>query len=214
MGRGFAYIDGNHIDADRMPAAHRDGVYGYGEPDPATPFYRPFQSAATVAAYRQQFDTEPTGVSATNHELNARQRANHEARAAEAARVRTNMTEVDYGTGHREGPGGPARPYVPTERREEFAAMRDGRLRQRIQDYALNAEDRAERNDHVRDGRNEEDFPPVLGRGEYHNVVSEINRLKRRRGYQRAKLQETRKAMHEELAQKEAEGFFGRHFRY
>ena len=217
MGPGFPYIDGHHIEADSMPAAHRDGVYGYGEPDPATPFYRPFQSAPTFAAYRHQFGVDPTGISSTNHELNARQRANAERSMGENQRSsRLNSDRVDYGTGHRDVPAGSDEAYNPGPWLPHTHMVNvggDGHFRHSISDYVSDLDYHADTNDHMRDGRDDDHFPPVLAREEERTTPSEVNRLKRRRAYNRAKLEETRKAMQEHFAKLDAEGFFGRHFR-
>lgn len=220
LGHGLPLMDGHHIEADYMPGAHRDGVYGYGEldhTDPRNPEHRPFQSAPTLAAYRHQFGTDPTGISSTNHELNARQQANADARIAElVASSRDNAVRVDYGRGHRDGPAGPARPYYPGNWPRTSHMMRigaDGHYSTSIEDYTNDLHYHADTNDHVRDGRDDDHFPPVLDREEERTVVSEVNRIQRRRAYAQRRLEEKRKAMHEELAQKEASGYFQRHFR-
>lgn len=210
-----------HPEAVPVPGnpAHLDGVYGYGErdhADPRNPEHRPFQSAPTVAAYRQQFGTDPTGVSATNHELNAAQRANAESLREHVERSRSNAVRVDYGTGHREGPGGPARPYIPgmwPPHSHMVNVGADGHYYSSIQDYADDLHHHADTNDHVRDGRDDDHLPAVLAREEERTVEAEVNRVNRRRNYARRRLEEERKAMHEDLARKEASGYFQRHFR-
>lgn len=198
---------------DRLPPAHYEGVYGYGDADPNTPNYRPFQSAPTEAAYRHQFGRAPTGIQPNNADLRQRQHfsriANEGLALTDGPGNRLNASMVDYGTRFRDGPGFPRGPppYNPGPHPPHSHMSRiggDGHYYHSIRDYVNDLDRHADVNDHVRNARPDDDFPYALNR--VSDVLDDDDdgyRLRRREKEARTQIKATRSAMDDRFAEME-----------